>query len=50
MGSAPLAGMSLFEDSGAGSSIGARDAVGNTQIRLRPHQEWQKGPYLPFPA
>lgn len=32
MGFAPLPGKSLFEDSGAGSSTGARDAIGNTQI------------------
>lgn len=32
MGFAPLPAKSLFEDSGAGSSTGARDAIGNTQI------------------
>lgn len=32
IGFAPPTGKSLFEDSGAGSSTGARDAIGNTQI------------------
>lgn len=50
MGFAPLPGEPLLENSGPGSSIGARDATGNTQIPLRPHQEWQKETYLLFPV
>jgi len=53
VGLAPLPGMALPEDSGAGSSFCARDALGSAQLPLGLHREWRgfrKMNLLAFPC